>query len=345
MNLKNILLTLGLTLPLALFIRLAKSNRLKLVCIVFIIVITLGERLYIFNKFNPFSPKEFFYPPTTLITWLKQNGGIDRFWGYGYGTISSNVASGVSLYDMQGYDPLYPKRYGEFVGLSKERTFPQTFTDTNRSNAELAPGFGEKDLMENTNRLRLLSLGGVKYILDRVENGSTENTFPASLFKNTASMNGWKIMESKHVTPRAFLTSEYKIIKTPKDYEIALMDKTFLPEKTVLLETAPDFANMPASSTGTVQIKTYQPNKIVMETNTTIPAMLVLTDTYYPGWTALVDNTPTPIFRADYTYRALKVPTGIHTVVLYFNPLSVRIGLILTISSILILLVFLIFYP
>lgn len=344
-NVKNIILALGIAIPLACFIRLAKTNKQKMLLVCFIILITIGERFYVFNKFNPFSPKEFFYPPTALTTWLKENGGIYRFWGYGYGTIAANVATGVGLYDMQGYDPLYPKRYGEFIGLSQQGTFPQTFTDANRSNAQLAPGFGKTDLMTNTNRLRLLSLGGVKYVLDRVENGSTEKTFPSSLFEKVVSMNGWNVMQNKNVSPRAFLTSEYIIATTPKEYEAILMDQTFSPIKTVLLDTVPEFASLPTSSIGTLVIKTYQPNEIVFETTTMTPSLLVLTDTYYPGWTATIDSKPTTILRADYIYRAVSIPQGNHTIIMRFNPVSVRAGIIVSISSILLVVLLVIFYP
>jgi len=343
-NMNNILLTLGIAVPLAFFIRFAGTHKQKTVLVGFIILMTVGERFYIFNKFNPFSPQELFYPPTKLATWLQKNGGIFRFWGYGYGSINANVASGVSLYDMQGYDPLYPKRYGEFIGLSLHGKFPQTFTDQNRSNAQLAPGFGETDMMTNPFRLRLLSLGGVKYIVDRTENGSTQKTFPSSLFDKVTSMNGWNIMQNKNVTPRAFLTSGYKIVTSPKDYETMLMDPTFSPAGTVLLDTAPGFASLPAPA-GTVLMKTYQPDDVIIETYTASPSLLVLTDTYYPGWTATIDNKPGTILLADYTYRAVSVPRGHHTVTMRFDPLSVRAGIIVSISSILILVLFVIFYP
>lgn len=334
-NIKNILLTLGIVIPLAGGMLLYRTNRQKTLFICLILLLTIGERFYIHNKFNPFSPKEFFYPPTKLTAWLKDNAGIFRFWGYGQGTIAANVASGTGLYDMQGYDPLYPKRYGEFIGLSGQGIIKNSFTDATRSNANLSE---EKSLMENKYRLRVLSLGGVKYILDRMENASTEKIFPVSDFKNVFSLNGWNVMENKNVTPRAFLTSEYAVITSPTEYGSILTNEAFSPIRTVLLERAPDFASGTSKTPGTARIKTYQPNNVVIETTASQPSLLVLTDTYYPGWTATVDNNLTDIIRADYVYRAITVPEGTHVVVLQFKPVSVRAGFILSISSILMLL-------
>jgi len=57
------------------------------------------------------------------------------------------------------------------------------------------------------------------------------------------------------------------------------------------------------------------------------PALLVVTDLDYPGWQATVDGLPAPIYRANYLFRAVPVPPGAHTVVMRFDPLSVRVGL------------------
>lgn len=336
-NTNNVILTFGIALLSVVGIVVAKTKQQKVLFVCFIILITIGERFYIHSKFNPFSPKEFFYPPTALTTWLKSNAGVYRFWGYGQGTIAANVASGVGLYDMQGYDPLYPKQYGKFIGLSQDGTLEHTFTDSTRSNAQLST---ENDLMVNTHRLRLLSLGGVKYILDRMENGSTEKTFPAPYFTNATSMNGWNVMENKTVTPRAFITSQYLIATSSADYESPLMNEAFSLTQTVILDRHPDFASTIPSPLMTANIKSYTPNKVIIETQTDKPSLLVVTDTYYPGWTATIDDGPTQIYRADYAYRTLAVPEGTHTVIMQFKPLSALTGLIISISSILILTVF-----
>lgn len=146
-------------------------------------------------------------------------------------------------------------------------------------------------------------------------------------------------MENKEVTPRAFLTSNYTVIPSEQKSGSLLMDPSFFPSKMVLIEKTPPSISTSSSIIGTVQIKTYEPNRIVFETTANTSSLLVLTDTYYPGWTATVDGTSTPILRADYTYRAVSVPEGNHIIMMQFNPMSLKIGFIVSISSILILLV------
>jgi uncharacterized membrane protein YfhO len=50
--------------------------------------------------------------------------------------------------------------------------------------------------------------------------------------------------------------------------------------------------------------------------------MLVLHETYYPGWVAEIDRNPARILRADVLFRGIEVPPGRRNVVFRFAPLS-----------------------
>jgi uncharacterized membrane protein YfhO len=76
----------------------------------------------------------------------------------------------------------------------------------------------------------------------------------------------------------------------------------------------------------TVAIRHYAPESVELETTVERPALLVLTDTFYPGWEATVDGRPTPVLRADYLFRAVPVAAGHHTVRFTYRPASVRVG-------------------
>ena len=59
-------------------------------------------------------------------------------------------------------------------------------------------------------------------------------------------------------------------------------------------------------------------------------ALLFFSDAYYPGWKAFVDGKETPLYRADYAFRAAVVPQGSHVVSFSYQPLSFKIGVWLT---------------
>lgn len=74
----------------------------------------------------------------------------------------------------------------------------------------------------------------------------------------------------------------------------------------------------------------------------TDPGVLVLSDTYYPGWKVTVDGRPSRLLRANYALRGVYLPGGNHRVVFRFAPASLRLGLLSTGTTLAVGLVFLI---
>ena len=73
-----------------------------------------------------------------------------------------------------------------------------------------------------------------------------------------------------------------------------------------------------------------QPNQIKMNLDAPREGWLVLSDLWYPGWKAEVDGQRTAIFRANYLFRAVKIPAGEHTVIWKYSPASFWIGLVIS---------------
>jgi len=84
-------------------------------------------------------------------------------------------------------------------------------------------------------------------------------------------------------------------------------------------------------------LRAYEPNRVVIDVETDRPGLLILTDTYYPGWRAEVDGQDAPIYRADGLFRAIAIGPGSHAVVLTYLPWSFLIGLVMTMSTALLL--------
>jgi uncharacterized membrane protein YfhO len=87
----------------------------------------------------------------------------------------------------------------------------------------------------------------------------------------------------------------------------------------------------------TVEIKEYLANEVLLTTKTDVPQLLFLSDTFYPGWQALIDGQPTKIYRADYTFRAVAVPAGEHQVLFRYQPASLAWGVKISLISLLLL--------
>jgi uncharacterized membrane protein YfhO len=303
---------------------------------VFIVIlcISIFDSFYYFQKFNPFVAKELVFPQTKVISYLQQSAGINRIWGYGSSSIDANFHTHYGIFSADGYDPLYPKEYGVFIQSSRDGILPKTFTNQTRSDAVVAPGYGEEDLPTNINRLKVLSLLGVKYILASKSDGTTEKTFPSSDYKEVYSDESYLVFENLKSLPRFYLANNFSLYDSSNFGKI-FFAKDFDPQKTILLQKEiSGFRNNTEAQVGTAALKVYSPNKISITTNSQSENILFLSDTYYPGWEAYIDGQKTEILKAFYSFRAVVVPSGNHTVSFIYNPAAFDIGRIVSIISI-----------
>src|SRR5262249_46852533 len=70
---------------------------------------------------------------------------------------------------------------------------------------------------------------------------------------------------------------------------------------------------------------------------------IVFADTFYPGWTADVDGRSAAMYRANLSIRAIPVAAGHHRIRLSYQPPGWRSGLTISLGSIGLLLLWLVF--
>jgi hypothetical protein len=72
-----------------------------------------------------------------------------------------------------------------------------------------------------------------------------------------------------------------------------------------------------------VSLTAYEPNQLTYDVNSGKGGVIVFSEIYFPGWTALVDGEECELGRVNYVLRALQVKPGKHQVVLSFKPKSI----------------------
>ena len=71
----------------------------------------------------------------------------------------------------------------------------------------------------------------------------------------------------------------------------------------------------------------YGPRRLKFESNNSKDGLAVFSDIYYPlGWKATIDGKETPIMRANYILRAIKIPAGKHTIDFTFDSAAFESG-------------------
>ena len=75
-------------------------------------------------------------------------------------------------------------------------------------------------------------------------------------------------------------------------------------------------------------------NSTVFKVTTNTPGILLMTDLYYPGWEARLKNSiKLPIIEVDYALRGIPIPKGIYEVEVYYSPMCLKLGLLLSLFT------------
>lgn len=146
-----------------------------------------------------------------------------------------------------------------------------------------------------------------------------------------------KVYRNLDVAPRAYLAGALAAVA---DQEAALDLLRTQAGRITVVEGALDGAR-PAGPSDRAEIVAYAPERVEIVTHSAAPALLVLSDSFYPGWRATVAGAPAPIKVVNGLFRGVVVPRGEQRVIFTFAPSGWRAGLWLAGSGAILLLVLL----
>jgi len=144
----------------------------------------------------------------------------------------------------------------------------------------------------------------------------------------------WRLWELDSSLPRALVVHE-RVLAGSASEALRMALEADLRRVVVLEESGePPEGGRPAASSA-ARILVEGPNWVRVSVQLERPGWLVLLDNWFPGWTAEVDGSPAPVLRADFCFRAVPLPAGLHLVTFRYRPASVRIGLALSMLGLL----------
>lgn len=225
----------------------------------------------------------------------------------------ANLIYGIST--IEGYDSLFLQRYLDFF---------EAFTKKyNKSFFGLIGG------QEGDFSYKMTDFLNVKYFITSKKK-SLKRDLPVC-FEDDSN----KVYFNKYYHPRAFMVYNYVVIEDKKEMLEYLKSDRMQFDKTVVLEEEPSLSiDKDFTKKNRIYIKKYMPHFVEIEANSSANGFLVVTDCYYPGWKAYLDDKSVKILRADYTFRAIEIPEGTHEVILLYSPNSLKIGLLVSLLSI-----------
>jgi uncharacterized membrane protein len=259
-------------------------------------------------------------PSTPALRYLREQRP-DRFVGLeralGPSPVPPNIAMREGLFDARSYDVPVERRYDRLWRRAIRDGSPTEFPTTNAVLTRPA-----------LPALRLLSVTDV--VQDPAERRIADPALPLAYDGRDA-----RIYANRGALPRVGVVGSQRVAPSEEAQLAAVLEPGFDGRTTVVTErTLPGLRTTPAAGpAGSARIVTYEPERVVVEATASRPAELVLTDVHYPGWKVTLDGEPADLHRVDYLLRGTTLPAGSHRVEFRYEPLSWRLGWIVSLVS------------
>jgi hypothetical protein len=258
------------------------------------------------------------YAADDVATFLRTRTDVGRVWvfphpgpdGHGYlGNgqfgVQTNYLLHVGIPQVGGEHGNQLQRWNEYVGAGTGRQLVDWH-----------------NLMESG---PMLSAAAVRYVVSRADlsvirgrDGRGRATGLTPVYAGSAT-----VYRNERALPRAYLVPAMRRADWDPS-RTAIVD-----EPLALVPTAPPAGVIRAN----VAMVADAADSAVIWTVSERPALLVVADNHYPGWTATVDGQPAPVRRANHTFRAVEVGAGAHEVRFRFRPTALFRGLWISLAS------------
>lgn len=309
---KNLLLPTAIysVLVASIFAAFLLRRKEKLLRFVFFAILLLPsfDSVRFAVKWMPFDPKQFVFPSAPVITAMQARIGQGRV----FGNIGAQVGTYYNLPLIEGYDPLYIDRYGEFIRTSATGKY----LSSERSVVKI----------DRTGKFtkRVLDLLAVELIYHPNPDTNQSWAFPVwkdPRYKEVYRNRLFSLYKNTTAVSRPALYYSYEVIPESKKLLTRFYEQEFDYKKKLLLEEDPGIASSSISGNGSIKLVSETPTDIQYLVTTDKEGLLFLSDNYYPGWKVSVNGRREKLLRADYTFRAVVVPKGTSRVQFFYKNL------------------------
>ena len=173
---------------------------------------------------------------------------------------------------------------------------------------------------------KILNLTSTRFIISPFQFNDLDFKFLKKISPpNDKNWSPFYIYENIKYLQRIRFVSNYINAKDEDQALEKINSKDFDPENSVVVEG--DFKKRKLEkSTGEIKIIKDLNEEIIFNVENNKDEILVMADSYYPGWKATVDGKNTKIYPANINQRAIFVPAGHHQIQFKFVPQLFEIG-------------------
>jgi hypothetical protein len=135
-----------------------------------------------------------------------------------------------------------------------------------------------------------------------------------------------RVLENPAALPRAYVVTSIRHARDDNEAMALMKDPEVDLEREVVGIAADQLESGGRGALRAASITSYEPERVVITAQSDGVGVLVLTDTYAPGWEATVDGEQVRVWRANYLFRGVTVPPGKHEVVFTYVAPGYRFG-------------------
>jgi hypothetical protein len=178
----------------------------------------------------------------------------------------------------------------------------------------------------------VLDLMNVRYVLTRAADVPRFAALPK--FRHIASLPGAEVFENTDVLPRFYFVRRVQPVVSLAEAHDLIEHRRIDLHETAISDRPIDLpAGQDAGTSGDVEVVRYEPARIDLSLRASRASLLVLSETYYSGWKAWIDEQPTPIHSVDIALRGVVVPAGAHQLRMEFRPVILPVSMAISLAT------------
>ena len=284
-------------------------------------VLTLADLWAVTRRFfQTVPPPEEVYAADDVVQYLQAQGDGSRVWVFPFG--NQAVYHGL---DQVGDNRIPLKNYLMHFGF--EQAGGEHGNQLERFNQYA--GKGQQvyvDWHNFTGWPAFMSAANIGYIVSGLELQLGDSANPIKPIEEVFRGRTAIVYRNNTALPRAYVVPDVRVIPESEAALSFMKVRGWNPREVAVVDRPIGIPLTPGPLVDSTRIIEKTPDKVVVRTNTSRPALLVLSDVYAHGWKAWVDEKPTPIAITNVAFRGVPVGAGPHTVRFEFDPEDLRTG-------------------
>lgn len=295
-----------------------------------VVLLAAFDMLHFAVGYQPMGPASKVIPPeTAAIRFLERHRDEGRIFGLETALVNDWTLT-YGLRDVRGYDPPQPSQ--RFFNLWRAAE-PEQLDWTGFAMNSLSPSV-----------LQVVSVLGARYVIANPGVGAPEGFGgPERALRVVYDGRDARIFENARAVPRAMVAPVVRVVAGEDEARALLTDPAFDPLREVVVERGSGGvaglggggSAAGAGSAGRVTVDDPSNARVVLHATLPRRGLVVLNDSWAPGWSVQVDGHDAEAVRVNEVMRGVVVGPGAHAVEWRYRVPGLRVGVLLSLLAVL----------